>query len=194
MRRELREEQLLWSLGAQAKIAHETRVPSELHELRRLLLARASRPCACAAPQSAPSAPGRRVPRWTDLKLPCAMACSSKVTADRGTSLKLAVSHSSMELRSAWLGVSVLLDSTAPVRGLVSAGETGLNICPVVAVAVGAANRVAHDLLADWAEERPAQPRHVPAGATGSTGPGPRKRRKEAIVAGQRRDGAPRCT
>ena len=61
-----------------------------------------------------------RVPRWTDLKLPLAMTCSSKVTAERGTSLKFAVSHSSIELRSAWLGVSVLLGSCAPVWGLVS--------------------------------------------------------------------------
>ncbi len=59
------------------------------------------------------------VPRWTDLKLPCVIACSSKVTAESGTSLKFAESHSSIAFRSAWLGVSALLGSCDPVFGLV---------------------------------------------------------------------------
>jgi hypothetical protein len=60
------------------------------------------------------------VPRWTDLKLPCASAIGSKVTAERGTSLKFAESHSSTAFRSAWFGVSALLGSCAPVFGLES--------------------------------------------------------------------------
>ncbi len=42
-----------------------------------------------------------------------------KVTAERGTSLKFADSHSSIAFRSAWLGMSAWLGSSAPVFGLV---------------------------------------------------------------------------
>ena len=59
------------------------------------------------------------MPLWTDLKLPCTSGCSSKVTAERGTSLKFAESHSLIAFHSAWLGLSTLLVNCAPVFWLV---------------------------------------------------------------------------
>ena len=151
VRRELREEQLIGAFGAETEVPHEARMPTELHERRRLLLARAAGFHAQHCNRLRTPAESAAVDR-----LEAAMREHTPVKGHGGTRNELEVRREPLLDRvpqSMVLGERVVGKLCPGLWARVVRCEPALDVGAIVAVAIGAGNGVAHDPTANRAQE-----------------------------------------